>query len=227
MIGTAKITLASTGAAADEYATDGDVSATIQGYAIQGSWGTAVLRIEGSNDRSSWTDTGVTLSAPGISLAASIAAYAYVRVYVQTAQAGAAAAVTMTTFTTEGYATIPLALSDLSASGASNGDVITLVGGVWAADTPAPGGGVFSDTKQVTLTGNSGSATISNASITTTSIITASIVGVAKSGTGSEDHIAEELKVYTTNQINGAVDVVILSPHFYSTNTYQVNIIGV
>lgn len=122
--------------------------------------------------------------------------------------------------------TAPVALSDLDATGAANGDVVTLTAGAWTYATPSAGG-VISGFVNVTMDGDSGTATFTHASITTSTVITVAIASIVKSDHDGEDHMAEELQVYATNQIVGQVDITILSPNGGSFGVYQVNVIGV
>ena len=223
---TASLSLVTIGNTSPVYATNGDTSAVISAYLSAGSWGTAVIRIEGSNDRSAWSDTGVSLSAVGISSVASIAAYAYIRTYVVTAQAGAYVSLSTQTYIVSGYATIPVALDDLDPAGASDGDVVVLDGGVWTAG-PGGGGTVISGSVNVTMTGDSGTATFSDAGITSSTIITAAIAGVTTADHDPEDHMAEELQVYAVNQGTGSVGVTIISPNGDTSGVYKVYVIGV
>lgn len=125
-----------------------------------------------------------------------------------------------------GGLTSPIALTDIDPTGASDGDVITLASGVWTYATPSAGG-VISGFVNVTMNGDSGTATFTNGAITVSSVITVAIAGVTKSDHGPEDHAVEELQVYATNQIDGSVDVLIVSPNGGSFGDYQVNVIGV
>lgn len=125
-----------------------------------------------------------------------------------------------------GGLTSPIALTDIDATGVSDGDVIVASGGVFTTATPATGT-VISGFVNVTMEDTSGTATFTHASITTSTVIAVSIAGVVKSDHGPEDHMLEELQVYATNQIAGQVDIVIVSPNGGSFGDYQANIIGV
>ena len=125
-----------------------------------------------------------------------------------------------------GGLTSPIALTDIDATGVPDGDVIVASGGVWTSATPTPGG-IISGFVNVTMDGDSGTATFTHASITTSTVITVAIASIVKSDHDGEDHMAEELQVYATNQIVGQVDITILSPNGGAFGVYQVNVIGV
>ncbi len=122
--------------------------------------------------------------------------------------------------------TSPIALTDIDATSVTDGDVIVASGGVWTSATPTPGG-IISGFVNVTMDGDSGTATFTHASITTSTVITVAIASIVKSDHDGEDHMAEELQVYATNQIVGQVDITILSPNGGAFGVYQVNVIGV
>jgi len=126
-----------------------------------------------------------------------------------------------------GTLTSPIDLTDIDASAVTDGYVITAASGVWTAAAPTGGTTVINGSVNVTMTGDSGTATYTNAAIGTSSVLAPSIASIVKSDHDGEDHIAEELQVYLANQIVGQVDVTILSPNGGSFGDYQVNIIGV
>lgn len=78
---------------------------TMQGSSEDGSWTTANLELEVSNDGRNWYSHpggAVQLTGPGITTKTDIAAFAWVRAYVETVQGGSSQAAITFVFTDQG-----------------------------------------------------------------------------------------------------------------------------
>jgi len=98
---TTALDLSSAGNTSDVWTVMVDAYAKFSAAMASGSWGSAIVRLEGSLDKTTWTPTGISLSAAGISGTASVQPYNFARLYVVSPQSGAKAKVSLWTWTAD------------------------------------------------------------------------------------------------------------------------------